>query len=211
MDIGGRLEASIGVFRGSFAFARFLAFIWAPEVHGFVHSSLRKLHLKRATYLRWKKSSWKLHCDCPSLMLHNFSLKDWNWKLFLAIIKPSQWQFQWGEIVLEFQPILSAQRAKPWAYRSIYLPNPVLFSRSQLISQAWKVEMRQFERPKSSTWCCQCRKALGKVSESSGKPVMHHQGSCTIQSQNRHSKPLKPTNKARKPKIWVGHIFLHHN
>ena len=42
------LEASIETCRGSFEIVWFLALIWAQEIHNFVHSSLRKLHLKRA-------------------------------------------------------------------------------------------------------------------------------------------------------------------
>ena len=47
------LEAAIGTCRTIFGFLRFSALIWAQEVQDFVHGTLRKLCLKRAT-LKWK-------------------------------------------------------------------------------------------------------------------------------------------------------------
>ena len=53
----------------------------------------------------------------------------------------------------------------------------VLFSRFRLISQARKVKMTHFKRPKSSTGCDQCREALGKGPTPSGGSGMHQEGS----------------------------------
>ena len=53
----------------------------------------------------------------------------------------------------------------------------VLFSRFRLISQARKVEMTHFKRPKSSTGCGQCREALGKGPTPSGGSGMHQERS----------------------------------
>ena len=48
------------------------------------------------------------------------------------------------------------------ASKAVSLPFFVLLISFRLISQARKVEMTHFKRPKSSTGCGQCREALGK-------------------------------------------------
>ena len=108
-----------------------------------------------------------------SLTHHNFGQKGQNARLFLAIIKPAEWRFQWGGTfyVCDLFWLHSGQNRGPTVN---FL---VLFSRFRLISQARKVEMTHFKGPKSSTGCGQCREALGKGPTPSGGSGMHQEGS----------------------------------